>query len=181
MADGRTLLFSSDRNGTYDMFRQPVDSTSAEPLVTGAGDQIAPRMTADGKWILYREDDAGQPGTAPLRSRIMRLPVAGGPARLVLESGATLGFRTPRSIAASPVFCEFKDGAAVFSTFDPMRGRGRELVREPLPQAPVWDLSPDGSTIAIGVVARDSRRAKSGSSGRPPRPSSATPRTDTPG
>ena len=159
MADGSTLLFSSDRNGSYDIFRQPVDSAAAEPLVTGPEDQVAPHVTADGAWVLYQETDAKSPGSNPTRSRIMRIPVSGGPAQQVLVSQAWIGFRIPRSRQASPVLCEFTDGAVVFSTFDPLDDRKREVAKLGAREPPAWDLSPDGSTIAIAITSQDSIRS----------------------
>ena len=159
MADGSTLLFSSDRNGTYDIFRQPVDSASAEPLVTGPKDQLAPHVTADGAWVLYQETEEKILGPTPIRSRIMRIPVSGGAAQQVLVSQAAIGFRTPRSPEAPPVLCEFTDRAVVYSTFDPVDGQKREVAKLGAREPPPWDLSPDGSTLAIAITSQDSIRS----------------------
>jgi Tol biopolymer transport system component len=42
----------------------------------------------------------------------------------------------------------------VFTSFDPLKGRGREVARierNPASAPPQWDLSPDGSRIAVGM------------------------------
>jgi Tol biopolymer transport system component len=71
--DSRSILFTSTRNGTADIFRQDIDSDTAEPLVVGPGDQVFGRITGDGRWILYL-DSVSPP--APMR--IMRAPLTGG-------------------------------------------------------------------------------------------------------
>ena len=61
MPDGKSILFSSDRNGTSDIFRQSL-ATGAEPLVTGPGDQSGPssRPTARGLFLdVVGEKDHG--------------------------------------------------------------------------------------------------------------------------
>jgi len=156
MADDSTIVFCSDRNGTLDIYRQPMDAAVAEPLVTGPGDQHSPLPSPDGAWILYWDGVAIGKGAASQSGRIMRVSVAGGPAEKVLDVQGSATFRTPRKRDASPVLCELQNGSIVFSEFDPLRGRGRELSRAAGPQPPMWDLSPDGSTIAMVAEAADS-------------------------
>jgi hypothetical protein len=100
----------------------------------------------------------------------MRIPIAGGPAERVLDTQSTATFRSPQARGASPVLCEVQDTSVIFSAFDPLRGRGHELSRAEGQAQPAWDLSPDGSTIAV-VVAQDSipRIRSVSTSGGPPR------------
>jgi hypothetical protein len=100
----------------------------------------------------------------------MRLPVAGGPAEKVLDVQGTASFRSPHAAGTSPVLCELQNGSAIFSAFDPVRGRVRELSREEAHEQPMWDLSPDGSTIAMVVPSQDSipRIRMLSTSGAPP-------------
>ena len=58
--DSSTVIFESSRNGTLDILKQRIDSDVAEPFVVGPRDQTLPRVTSDGKWVLYSE--AIQPG-----------------------------------------------------------------------------------------------------------------------
>jgi len=86
----------------------------------------------------------------------MRIPVNGGRAERVLDAQGTATFRSPQATGTSPVLCELRSGYIVFSTFDPLRGRGRELSRVEGHAQPPWSLSPDGSTIAMVVPSQDS-------------------------
>jgi len=170
MADDSTILFCSDRNGTFDIFRQRMDAAVAEPVVTGPGDQNSPHPSPDRAWILYREQDAAGPGKTPTKARLMRVPVTGGPAEKVLDTQGNASFRSPQATGTSPVLCELQSSSAIFSAFDPVRGRGRELSRAEGHEQLMWDLSPDGSTIAMVVPSQDSipRIRMLSTSGAPP-------------
>jgi Tol biopolymer transport system component len=156
MPDDSTIVFCSNRNGTFDIFRQRIGAAAAEPLVTAPEDQYAPQLSPDRAWILYAEQKASNRIPTYTNARLMRIPVAGGPAETVLDIQGMATFRSPQAIGSSPVLCEFKNGSAVFTAFDPVRGRGRELSHEDAYAQPLWCLSPDGSTIAIVVASRDS-------------------------
>ena len=171
MPDDSTILFCSDRNGSFDIFRQRMGASTADPLVTGPGDQSSPHLSPDGAWILYREVNAAASGQPSPGARLMRIPVAGGPAEHVLDTQSTATFRSPQTRGALPVLCELRNGAVIFSAFDPLRGRGRELSRADGAMQPPWDLSPDGSTIAMAVEDQDyiPRIRSISTSGAPPR------------
>ncbi len=155
MPDDSTIVFSSDRNGTFDIFRQRIGDAVADPLVTSPGDQYSPQLSPDRAWVLYVEQDA-EPGKAATNARLMRISVTGGRAEKVFDIQGTATFLTPQATGSSPVLCELQGGTIVFSAFDPVRGRGRELLRTEGHEPPVWSLSPDGSTIAMVVQSQDS-------------------------
>jgi len=156
MPDDSTILFCSDRNGTFDIFRQRTDAAGAEPVVTGPRDQLSPKLSPDRAWILYAEQDGAGSIPTSTNARLMRIPVNGGGAEKVLDTQGTATFRSPQAIGTSPVLCEFRSGSIVFSAFDPLRGRVRELSRVEGHAPSPWSLSPDGSTIAMVVESQDS-------------------------
>ena len=60
--------------------------------------------------------------------------------------------RCPTRAGAPCVLSEKNDaGAQIFTAFDPVRGRGDEVFRinEPTAASSIWDISPDGTTLAI--------------------------------
>jgi len=116
--------------------------------VTSPGDQYSPQLSPDRAWLLYVEQDA-EPGKVTTNARLMRMSVTGGRAEKVLDIQGTATFLTPQATGSSPVLCELQSGSVVFTAFDPVRGRGRELSRAEGHEPPVWGLSPDGSTITI--------------------------------
>ena len=145
--DSKTVLFWSDRNGTLDIFRQAIDHDSAEPIATGPETKRWPVVSPDGSWILYISSSAWS-GPA----RIMRVPTLGGPSEVVLEDrdiGQLACAQPPSSLCVFSVTTP-EEKQIVWSAFDAVRGRGRELARVDLSQWYFsWALSPDGSRLAF--------------------------------
>jgi len=51
--DSQAVLIASDVNGSWDVFKQRLDKKDLELLSAGTGFKMAPRLSPDGKWILY--------------------------------------------------------------------------------------------------------------------------------
>jgi serine/threonine protein kinase len=149
--DSKEIIFRSNRNGHFVIFKQSLDGDTAEPLVTGPNDDADARMSPDGKWLLYSvaiEEDVRRP------LQVMRVPVAGGPSQLVLTARPYSDFRCARSPSTLCVIRELADDRKQFimTAFDPLNGRGPELARFDIGTEPKffqWDLSPDGTRICI--------------------------------
>jgi serine/threonine protein kinase/Tol biopolymer transport system component len=154
-ADSKAVIFLSDRNGHWGVFKQTLDQDSAEALVTGAQNAEAdsPRISPDGTWLLYQELAEKTERLWPM-ARLMRIPVNGGPPELVFSARFYNSHRC--SQGAESNLCVFAEQTSdgkwlVFSALDPISGRGRELAKfatDPLGFYH-WDLSPDGKRIAI--------------------------------
>ena len=175
-ADSMAVVFVSNRNGQWQLFRQSIDSEAPEPIVkppeneaerTEAGEfnPTIPRISPDGAWVLYivwKRGD-GSPLSEELVHRdqwnweLMRVSVTGGSPQSVLTGSAAIihSFRCARLPATLCLFAERTQDKKqlVFTAFDPVTGRGREFKRfatEPAPDAQYeWDLSPDGTRLAI--------------------------------
>ena len=148
--DSKAVLFSSNRNGNLDVFKQALDQRFAEPVVMGPEDQCDPTLTPDGASILYW----GAPGGPRLKATkpvpLRRAPIAGGPSQLVLNEQGFLSVMCARQPSNLCVANQRNKSQFVFHVFDPLRGKGRELTRiDVSPNAYEWDLSPDGSRIAL--------------------------------
>jgi hypothetical protein len=85
--------------------------------------------------------------------RLMRVPVAGGLPQLVLTGTIVDSHRCAKSPAT---LCMIAERSAdrkqlIFTAFDPVKGRGAELTRFDIDVNAdySWDLSPDGSRIAL--------------------------------
>jgi dipeptidyl aminopeptidase/acylaminoacyl peptidase len=139
--DGRTVILWSTRNGTSDIFKQPLDSLAAEPLVVGPVDQSYPGVTNDGRWLLYTD------GTISSSKRVMRLPLTGGsPSELVRDAGVG---RLQCAVHGRCVLIDSKDGSFIISSLDPLEGKGAELVRTP--QTSGFRILPEGDAFAFTV------------------------------
>ena len=149
-ADSKAVIFMSNRNGHWGVFRQSLDADTAEPIVSGPEDAKNGRVSPDGAWVLYvtAPKNAGPSTPVPL----MRVAITGGPAQLVLVAPRR-GFRCAKAPATLCVFCEQTPDRKqlIFTALDPLKGRGRELARfDADPTADYdWDLSPDASFIDI--------------------------------
>ena len=157
-SDSKAVIFSSDRNGHWGIYKQELNRDSPETLVT-ADTMLGARTSPDGRWILYfsvpNEANIGFPdsgGSTP--RRLMRMPVTGGPPELVLTARF---YNSPWCARSPSTLCAFAERTPdrkelVFTAFDPIRGKGHELARfatDPNGDYSNWSLSPDGTRIGI--------------------------------
>ncbi|MGA9801225.1 MAG: hypothetical protein WBQ68_19570 [Terriglobales bacterium] len=166
--DGKTVFLYSDRNGDFDIYKQGVNERNAETVIAGQEEKWAPQISPDGKWVLYMQWPKPVQGTPAASGKLMRIPLAGGPAEAVMEVSGHPGilsgtdptnsvagypsFRCPAHAAAACVLAEAGENQVIFSAFDPVQGRKAELARVAAdPDAANWDLSPDGTRLAISV------------------------------
>jgi serine/threonine protein kinase/Tol biopolymer transport system component len=159
--DSKVVIFESYRDRQWRMLKQLLDRGTAEPLVT-VKDQMfnaQARVSPDGTWILYPAVYSSVGGTsAPYQ--LLRVPINGGRPEQVLRASfydspqsrtAPGCARAPASVCA--IAERSSDGKQIiFTAFDPLKGRGREITRvdvEPTGRGYVWDLSPDGTRVAL--------------------------------
>ncbi len=152
--DSHYVLFASNRNGNMDIFRQEVGERTAEALIVGPEDKLFLHLSPDGKWLMYFAFPGGYSAMkAPL---LMRAPLSGGPPQLVFKARPGSDFRCLKAPASMCVLSEWENQQLVFYALDPIRGRGQELARQKIASVPEivesnWDISPDGSRIALAI------------------------------
>jgi hypothetical protein len=151
--DSKRVLFTSFRNGDADVFIQDVDSDTAVPFVAGPGYQGEPQVTADGEWVLY---SASAPGVRGKPDRIVRVPVEGGDAMLVMQSDAYV--RHSCSLSGPCFVVERTLNQDTVSLLEPFN-KGRELlkIREVFSPDAI-NISPDGTRMAYVVPTGLPRR-----------------------
>jgi Tol biopolymer transport system component len=156
-ADSKAIVFRSYRDGQSKILKQSLDEDTADSIATGAEDVEGPSATvsATGEWVLYLAPSKNSSFSAATPDSLMRVPIGGGSPELVLTGrvyGKPACARAPASVC---VIAEqtLDSKQLVFTTFDPMNGRGSEVSRfDTDPTAGthyVWDLSPDGTRIAL--------------------------------
>lgn len=123
-----------------------------------ADDNVVGRTSPDGKWVLYftlpSQNVSSPDSGTPVPLRLMRIPVTGGPAELVLSARL---YGTPWCARSPSTLCAFAEQAPdrkelVFTAFDPLSGKGKELARfasDAKADYGNWSLSPDGTRIGI--------------------------------
>jgi serine/threonine protein kinase len=158
--DSQAVVFESGRNGSFNIFEQRLDQRVAQPLVAGREYAAYGRFSPDGAWLLYFL------GGSKELQRLMRMPAAGGPSEVVIQSPALANYYcTPRA-ANLCVAGEREQNSLVLYAFDPTqkmppggipRSALRELARTDYNPSD-WGLSPDGASIAM--VRPDNREGR---------------------
>ena len=142
-ADSQSVLFGSNRNGSYQVFKQRIDEDTAEKVAGTSGEDCSyMRVSPDGSWILYIA--AGN---------LMRVSASGGSPQLVGPAPGTADF----SCAAPPAdICAHgrytgDQKQIVFRAVNAEKGMGPELIRIPTRPGCTYSagLSPDARRIGI--------------------------------
>ncbi len=152
LQDNKTVLFSSNRTGLRQVFKQQTQQDTAEPLIRRPEDEASAEPSPDGRWILYWSM-APVGDAPPTTKRLMRFPLGGGSPEQILEArmADAAEFHCPTRPAGSCVLVRAEPGQLTFYALDPLRGRGKELARTKLasPTGLDWKVSPEGSRIAL--------------------------------
>jgi Tol biopolymer transport system component/DNA-binding winged helix-turn-helix (wHTH) protein len=155
--DSGTILFTSDRVGRNQIFKQKLDTDTPELLVEDAADQTGVALSADAAWILYFSlPHLGK--SQPSSQMLMRFPSSGAFPEKVLEVPADpmIGFSCPSRTSSWCVISRWEQGQLIFYVLGPLLGQGKELIRTKLEHSDElsWSVSPDGSRIAIASDGR---------------------------
>lgn len=146
-SDSKSALFVSNRNGTWKLFRQAIDETTAEVLVEGRS-LFLPRLSADGTHVLYLA--ASGPDDNSHTVSLMRRSLAGGSPQLVLRDKGIVNFQCARAPSQLCIFSKLVGGNHIFVAFDIEHGAGREVTRITNGFSNWnWTLSPDGLKLAL--------------------------------
>jgi eukaryotic-like serine/threonine-protein kinase len=149
-SDSRAVLFWSDRNGPNQVFKQNIDQQTAETMASGSEETWMPRVSPDGKFILYVSSPKAFTGPT---HRIMRVGSSGDTPQVVMEVPRLGNFACAR-VPSNDCFMGqlSEDGKKLFvSAFDPMQGKAREALTLDIHPGALynWMPSPDGSHIVF--------------------------------
>jgi Tol biopolymer transport system component/DNA-binding winged helix-turn-helix (wHTH) protein len=149
--DSTSVLFSSDRNGTREIFKQAIDKTTAESLVTSADQVSGAMVTPDGSQILYVSTPKSAGHEIP--SSIFAIPIGGGTPRLVLKDVGIFNVQCAGLPKTTCLYSVIKGDAWETYRFD-MRS-GKIAAAPQVEPSCNWSLSPDGSERAIILYGPD--------------------------
>jgi serine/threonine protein kinase len=153
--DSHSLLFVSNRNGKFELFRQGLNESVPERIVSSAASDIRDgSLSPDGSWILYSESVRPEGKAPPSSIRLMRQPAAGGPPETVLElpNSEADRFSCPRKAGHDCVLGQKEGKNLVFYSLDPIHGKGNLLDKIEIETGVFfcgWNVSPDGSQLAL--------------------------------
>ena len=160
--DGTALLYVSNRDGEFHIFRQRLGAASPELVVDGHDNPNIMRLNPDGTQILYMSEAsrAGRSGISPAehtagfdreKVRIMTAPVSGGAGKTILEADGMNNFQCARAPSTFCMYSRFTKDALAFVQFDSVTGETKDSFQtnDTGWQNYNWTLSPDGKTIAL--------------------------------
>jgi TolB protein len=116
-ADGRFIVFQSNRSGGKEIWRAGVDGGDLKQLTTGGGNS-EPHLTPDSRWVVYSSIRDG-------KSFIFRVPVEGGEPIRVTDKESTYprvshdgkliacGYRADAGAAEQLALVRIEDGTPV--------------------------------------------------------------------
>jgi hypothetical protein len=152
--DGKKVVFTSNRDGQFGIYKQALDQDTPE-LISMGGLRDTP-VSPDGKWVFAIPWP--KPGDPKDPDQLIRIPIAGGPPELVTKAlAATFDeifcARPPSNLCVLGERTEDRKHL-VFTSIDPLKGRGLELARLDLdPGSDNWHfhVSPDGTRLAVST------------------------------
>jgi Tol biopolymer transport system component len=148
-ADNKAVIFTSDRTGTFDIYKQALDQTVPDLLVSGSQAAVQPRLSPDGTQILYVVYPSG--GDSSYEVPLMRVSLAGGAAQQIARAKWISNHQCARAPATVCIYSVVTDTDLTFYAVDPLQGQTAQVfqIKDDLSQTYNWSLSPDGTTLAI--------------------------------
>jgi len=157
--DSKAVIFVSDRDGAFHIYKQQIDQSVSELLVGGKEQANVPRLAPDNSLLYVAWPEPGEP-TRP--SRLMRVSAVDGRPKIIVERDGIGNFQCARPPST---LCLYHVGTATrlsFFRFEPATGQSEELpelkIDDEAPHTYNWNLSPDGKmlvTAKMGGVSQD--------------------------
>lgn len=157
--DGTAVLYVSDRDGEFHIYRQAIGAASPELLVDGHDAPVLLRLNPDASEILYESrpshaSEAPAPRSPELENdkvRLMHAPINGGIGEQLLEAEGMVNFQCARAPSHMCLLSKLTSDALVFVQFDALTGATRELfsASDSGWQSYNWTLAPDGKLLAL--------------------------------
>jgi len=149
--DNKEVLFASDRDGPFHIFKQPIDQSVPELFVGGDDAAMSPRMTPDNTAVIYVIWP--KLGASSRESRLMRIPIEGGPPSLLVQRADLGNFQCARLPSTLCIFDIRKETEMSFFRFDPVSGKNELIpsltIHDQRSYGYNWSLSPDGKFLAL--------------------------------
>jgi Tol biopolymer transport system component len=141
--DGRTIYYSANTNGVWQIWKRPVDGGASLQVTQGGG--FGAWESADGRWLYYTKDRGGR--------AIWRLPVSGGTEEAVFQ-GLDAGMWGNWRLHKDTIFFAGVQQPYSLRAFDLATRKETQLAT--LPNRPlVGDaglaVAPDGSSVVISL------------------------------
>jgi Tol biopolymer transport system component/DNA-binding winged helix-turn-helix (wHTH) protein len=146
-ADGKAVIFISDRTGTFNIYKQAIDQTVPVLLVEGNETHMLARLSPDGSQLLY----LSYSGQTHSKTSLMRMSLSSGAPQPALEPKSIGNHQCARLPSTVCIYSELGEGVLTFFTYDPFRGQGTQVfqIKDEVPVSYNWSLSPNGTMLAV--------------------------------
>ena len=154
--DSKTILFESNRTGTFALYKQSLNSDEPELIAGGTVGSRRVGVSADGKWVITFLNR--KPGETSGPEQLVRIPFAGGSPELIFTASPLSEFSCSNPATDLCVIAEITEDHKhlVVTALDPLKGRGLELARfdidpnvQDVNQGCICEISPDGTRLAV--------------------------------
>jgi DNA-binding winged helix-turn-helix (wHTH) protein/Tol biopolymer transport system component len=148
--DSKAVILTSDRTGTFALYKQAPDGEIAELIPTGTESLGEVRASPNRAWLIYTALSNVKSPDQSESVRVMRVRLTGGAPELLFESKSPLDFSCPNrpGTQCSAIECDRHAHQQIFISFDPGTGARHELFRIKDAKCLNTIVSPDGSRIA---------------------------------
>jgi DNA-binding winged helix-turn-helix (wHTH) protein/Tol biopolymer transport system component len=143
--DSKAVFFSSNRNGSSEIFKQTTDQSLAENVVTSSEVLLQPRVTPDRSELLYISTPKSSDQKTP--SSIFAVPITGGPARLLLRDVGIWNVECSPLPSAICLYSTMTGNTSQTFRFDVQTGKHSGPPQ--IDPSCNWSLSPDGLKRAL--------------------------------
>jgi eukaryotic-like serine/threonine-protein kinase len=146
--DSNAVIFESNRNGSFDLFKQDLNEKTPSVVVATPRTEMLAQMGPHGRLLYAVRDEGG--GVTDFG--LMQTSLVGGPPADVPIGGILDEFRCALRPNNGCVLRTTAQGESYsYYELDPINGKGRELARTKWTSAWLgnWDVSPDGKEIAL--------------------------------
>jgi Tol biopolymer transport system component/DNA-binding winged helix-turn-helix (wHTH) protein len=151
-SDSKSILFTSDRAGQSQLYKQRVDQPAPDLLVGGKDGITLARPSPDGTQVFYLVQAHNNDG--PKFTRLMRVSLSGGAPQLILQRETVDNFQCTNLPVKLCILGQATAQDVRFFQFDPITGQQTPLGFSVPGSKYNWSLSPDGETIALAQWRR---------------------------
>jgi Tol biopolymer transport system component len=145
--DSKAVIFTSDRNGRSEVYKQKPNQPTAELVVKSAGNIRIVRVMPNGADILYKETFSRIP-SGPIN--LVRYPLSGGQPQTVVTEVGINNFQCARLPSKICIFDQPSGKTQTLFSYDSASGVRRKLTSlTDDPYGADWNLSPDGTQVAM--------------------------------
>jgi len=148
--DGRHVIHVSDRGGALNLWSIPIDGGRVGPITSGAGSDLTPSVTRDGRRIAFTR--------SPLDTRLVSYAEGSDP-RILAAFGETMAWAPDLSPDGSLIAMSRKiPGSPWRPVIVPRAGGTPRTLLEGLPDVFWVRFLPDGSGLTFHTRSADGRR-----------------------